>query len=134
MNYKSSLSKSKGMGSTKSGTERFVWMRILAIMLIPLLIWFVVFVVNITRYSVADIHALIVSPISLIGVISVAGVALVHSVLGMRTIIEDYIHNTAMYITCIVCVYFVAIISLVAMVIASVHMHNLIRIAALLNL
>lgn len=92
-NLRTPLSKVKGLGSAKSGTEHFIMQRVSALALIPLLIWFCLSLALLPNANYANIVAWLNSPFNavLMTVTFIAG--FYHGALGMQTIFEDYISS-----------------------------------------
>lgn len=91
--FQSPLSKAKGLGVSKTGTMSWWAQRVSAVALIPLVIWFAYFMIKATEYRDLEIiTSLFTSPFSTLLLSLFIGTGLYHGNLGMKEIIEDYVH------------------------------------------
>jgi succinate dehydrogenase / fumarate reductase, membrane anchor subunit len=90
--FRTPAKKVRGYGSAKDGTDHFWRQRLTAIANIPLLLFFVGFVVSLNGASHDEVLAAIAHPFTAVMLIAVLASALLHMKLGMQVVIEDYIH------------------------------------------
>jgi len=93
MSMRTPLSRVRGLGSAKSGTEHFWRQRLTAIANIPLVLFFVISIVILAGSDHAGFVAYMSNPIVAILMLLMIVSALYHMCLGMQVIIEDYIHS-----------------------------------------
>lgn len=85
------LGRVRGLGSAKDGTEHFWRQRLTAIANIPLVIFFVIFLISQLGNDHAEVVAAIGHPLVAIGLLAVIVSVVIHMRLGMQVVIEDYI-------------------------------------------
>jgi succinate dehydrogenase / fumarate reductase membrane anchor subunit len=93
MDMRTPLGKVRGLGSAKEGTDHFWRQRLTAVANVPLIIFFVGFLIKYNGASYADVAAALGNPIVAIIMGLTVISALIHMRLGMQVIIEDYIHS-----------------------------------------
>ncbi len=94
MNFRSSLANAKGRGSARSGTTIWLWQRITALLLIPLVIWQGFILVQWADTGTDAVRQWIATPLHTVLLSATLPLLVLHGYLGFRTILEDYIHTT----------------------------------------
>jgi succinate dehydrogenase / fumarate reductase membrane anchor subunit len=96
MSMRTPLSRVRGLGSAKAGTEHWWLQRVTAIANIPLVLYMLGFVIAHLGASRAELVANVHHPINAI-LLALAFVSVLwHMRLGMQVIIEDYVHTPAL--------------------------------------
>ncbi len=95
MTMRTPLSRVRGLGSAKDGTEHFWRQRLTGIALVPLTIVFIVLVVSLTSAPYEVAVARIGSPVIAVILLAMIIAGVMHMRIGMQVIIEDYVHADA---------------------------------------
>lgn len=99
MSLRSPLGKVLGTGSAKEGVHHWWLQRLTSIALVPLTIWFVVSLLSLGSFEhVAVITWMAQSWTALLLILFIL-VATWHSQLGLRVVIEDYVHGGSKTLT-----------------------------------
>lgn len=108
MEMRSDLARARGLGSAKEGTAHWWALRITAIALVPLTLWFIVSAIVLAGADFAEFKAWL--GIHGNGVLMVLFVLALfhHAQLGVQEVIEDYVPGHAAKVASIVAVKFVA--------------------------
>ncbi len=93
MSLRSSLRQAQGYGAAKDGVSHWWWQRLTAVALVPLALWFIWSLLTVDTLAHASVHAWLEDPINALGVASLVLVLTLHSQLGVRVVIEDYVHD-----------------------------------------
>ena len=93
MDMRTPLKKVRGLGSSKEGTHHFWMQRMTAVALVPLFIFFILFVIAHLGASYETVIGSLANPFVavLMGMMVIAG--LIHMRIGMQEVIDDYVHN-----------------------------------------
>jgi succinate dehydrogenase / fumarate reductase membrane anchor subunit len=86
-------SRVRGLGSAHEGTGHFLKQRFTAIANIPLVLFFIGFVVSLNGAGYGEVRAALSNPLVTILMIAALTSVLYHMRIGMQVIIEDYVHS-----------------------------------------
>ena len=122
MSMRTPLGKVRGLGSAKSGTEHFWMQRVTAIANIPLIIFFVIFIIAHLGATRAELVASLGNPFVAILLVLTFLSVLWHMRLGLQVVIEDYVHGHAVKFAALLANSFVALLLGVAALYAILKM------------
>ena len=93
MSLRSPLGKVLGTGSAKEGVHHWWLQRLTSIALIPLAIWFVVSLLSLPSFDHVAVISWMAQSWTALFLILFVLVATWHSQLGVRVVVEDYVHG-----------------------------------------
>jgi succinate dehydrogenase / fumarate reductase, membrane anchor subunit len=99
MSLRSPLGKVLGAGSAKEGVHHWWVQRLTSIALVPLTIWFVVSLVSLPSFEHVTVLTWMAHTWTALLLILFILVATWHSQLGVRVVVEDYVHGGAKTLT-----------------------------------
>lgn len=91
--FRTPMSRVRGLGSARSGTSHFWYQRVTGVANVPLTLFFVGLIIALSDASFADVRATLANPfVALTLVLAMLSVCY-HMKLGMQMVIEDYVHD-----------------------------------------
>ena len=115
---RSPLGRVEGLGSAKNGVHHWWLQRLTSIALVPLTIWFTVSLLSLPSLDHVTVMAWMAQSWTALLLIVLVLVATWHSQLGVRVVVEDYIHTSGMRTLTLVILTFVHALIAVAGVFA----------------
>jgi len=107
---RSSLAVVRGLGSARSGTSEFWHQRLTGIALVPLTIAFVWIIVSMIGKDYNTMRRILANPLAAILLLLFILSGIHHMQIGMRVIIEDYIHREGAKIAALIANAFFAVL------------------------
>jgi succinate dehydrogenase / fumarate reductase, membrane anchor subunit len=99
MSLRSPLGKVLGAGSAKEGVHHWWLQRLTSVALVPLTIWFVVSLLSLPSLEHVTVISWMAQTWTALLLILFILVATWHSQLGVRVVVEDYVHGGAKTLT-----------------------------------
>jgi succinate dehydrogenase / fumarate reductase membrane anchor subunit len=93
---RSPLGAVSGLGSAKGGVHHWWLQRLTSIALVPLTVWFAVALLSLPSLDHVTVVAWMAQSWTALLLILLVLVAVYHSQLGARVVVEDYVHNSGM--------------------------------------
>jgi succinate dehydrogenase / fumarate reductase, membrane anchor subunit len=90
---RSPLGRARGLGSARGGFEHWWMQRLTAAALIPLTLWFVVSLIALTGSDYNVFIAWLKAPFVAILMVLLLIALFHHTALGLRVVVEDYVHS-----------------------------------------
>jgi succinate dehydrogenase / fumarate reductase membrane anchor subunit len=116
--YRTPLSRARGLGSAKEGVHHWWAQRITAVALIPLVVWFAISLIMMSGADYAVVRAWIGSPVVMVLLTLTIVIGLHHGQLGLQEVIEDYVHHDGWKLAWIMAVRFIAVLFGLAAIVA----------------
>jgi len=91
--FRTELGRVRGLGAAKEGVHHWWMQRVSAIGLLPLVLWFVIALIDHTAADYAATRAWLASPLTFGLMVLLIGATFYHAQLGLQVVIEDYIHG-----------------------------------------
>ena len=91
MEFRTPLSRARGLGSAKDGTRHWWMERLTAVALVPLTVWLVASLVSIGTADYAQTVHWIRSPATSVALLLTIAALFHHAQLGLQVVVEDYV-------------------------------------------
>ncbi|MCU0809109.1 MAG: succinate dehydrogenase, hydrophobic membrane anchor protein [Candidatus Contendobacter sp.] len=91
MSIRTPLAHVRGLGTAKDGTHHWWLQRVTSIALVPLVLWFVISLLSISRVDYPTFQAWLSNPIRAGLMVALLATVFYHAHLGMQVIYEDYV-------------------------------------------
>jgi succinate dehydrogenase / fumarate reductase membrane anchor subunit len=90
---RSPLARVRGLGPARHGVGDWWVQRVTAVALVPLAVWFVASVVSLAGADYLTVARWMGSPVTAVILILLLAATFRHAQLGLRVVIEDYVHH-----------------------------------------
>ncbi|HSD92492.1 MAG TPA: succinate dehydrogenase, hydrophobic membrane anchor protein [Methyloceanibacter sp.] len=110
------LKRVRGLGSARSGTETFWRQRVTAVANIPLVIFLILSVVANIGADYVSVRAYLAQPVVAILMLALVINAAIHMRIGLKEIIEDYVHGGGKVVAILLATFFAAGVGLASAV------------------
>ena len=111
MSLRSPLGKVLGTGSAKEGVHHWWLQRLTSIALVPLTIWFVVSLLSLQSFEHVTVVTWMAHSWTALFLVLFILVATWHSQLGVRVVVEDYVHGGTKTLTLVVITFIHAVVA-----------------------
>jgi succinate dehydrogenase / fumarate reductase, membrane anchor subunit len=91
MSVRTPLGRVEGLGAAHRGTEHFINQRVTAVALVPLAIWFAICAFSLIGAERSDVVQFLAQPVNAVLMALFVIAALMHMMLGLQVVIEDYV-------------------------------------------
>jgi len=109
------LKRVRGLGTAHHGTETFWRQRLTAVANVPLVIFLILAIVTHIGASYADMHAFLARPLVALAFAALMLSAAIHMRIGLKEIIEDYVHGGMRVVAILLATFFAAGIGLASL-------------------
>ena len=114
MTYRTPLSYTRGLGPAKGGVHHWWMQRLTAFALVPLTLWFIVSIIQLTGANYQTAVVWLSSPTNSVLMLLLIAATFHHMQLGLKVIIEDYVDGEGIKIIGIVSVNLISVFLAVA--------------------
>ncbi len=91
--FRTPLSRARGLGASHHGVSAFITERATSVALVPLCLWAVYAAIRVAPLPYESAVAMLRQPVNAIMSLLLVGVSFLHMRVGLRVVIEDYIHT-----------------------------------------
>ena len=91
MSIRTPLARVRGLGAAKDGTHHWWMQRVTSVILVPLVLWFVISLLSVSRADYEGFQHWLSSPVNAGLLVALLTAMFYHASLGMQVIYEDYV-------------------------------------------
>jgi succinate dehydrogenase / fumarate reductase membrane anchor subunit len=102
------LKRVRGLGAAHRGTENFWRQRMTAVANVPLVLFLILSIVTHIGASYEEVHAYLARPLVALALLALVISAAIHMRIGLKEIIEDYVHGEMRVVAILLVTFFVA--------------------------
>jgi succinate dehydrogenase membrane anchor subunit len=110
------LKRVRGLGAARGGTETFWRQRMTAVANVPLVLFLILSIVTHIGASYDEVHAYLAQPLVALALLALVVSAAIHMRIGLKEIIEDYVHGGAKVTAILLATFFAAGVGLASIV------------------
>ena len=110
------LARVRGLGSARRGTETFWRQRMTAVANVPLVLFLILSIVTHIGASYEEVHAYLAQPLVALALLALVVSAAIHMRIGLKEIIEDYVHGGAKVVAILLATFFAVGVGLASVV------------------
>ena len=110
------LKRVRGLGAVRHGTETFWRQRMTAVANVPLVLFLVLSIVTHIGAPYAEVKAYLAQPLVALALLALVVSAAIHMRIGLKEIIEDYVHGGAKVVAILLATFFAAGVGLASVV------------------
>jgi succinate dehydrogenase / fumarate reductase membrane anchor subunit len=103
------LGRVRGLGSARRGTETFWLQRLTAVANVPLVVFLIVSIVSHIGADYTTVKAYLAQPLVTLAMLALVISAATHMRIGLKEIIEDYVHDDGLKIAALLLATFFAV-------------------------
>ena len=102
------LKRVRGLGAAHRGTETFWRQRMTAVANVPLVLFLILSIVTHNGASFEEVHAYLARPLVALALLALVISAAIHMRIGLKEIIEDYVHGGMRVVAILLATFFTA--------------------------
>lgn len=100
------LKRVRGLGAAHRGTETFWRQRMTAVANVPLVLFLILSIVTHIGAPYAEVHAYLAHPLVALALLALIISAAIHMRIGLKEIIEDYVHGGMRVVAIVLATFF----------------------------
>ena len=119
---RSQLGRVRGLGSARAGSRAWWIERLTGLALIPLSLWFIASAIHLEGATRADVAAWLHAPVRLVLMLCLIVATFWHMEVGLRAVIEDYVHQEGVHMASLLVIRALCIILALFCIIAALEL------------